>query len=130
MVRRWSEWGWAVAVFAGVIGGACSESGSGSAPQSEMPGRQVAVAAGCSSCHGSDFAGGIGPSWVGLAGSDVALDDGSTVVADADYLFESIRDPSAKRVAGFGVAMPSSDLTDDEISEIVDYITSLRPNGD
>jgi len=119
-----------VAVFAGVIGGACSGSGPGSAPQSEMPGRQVAVAAACSSCHGPDFDGGIGPSWVGLAGSDVALDDGSTVVADADYLFESIRDPSAKRVAGFGVAMPTNDLTDDEISEIVDYITSLRSNGD
>jgi len=62
---------------------------------------------------------------VGLAGSDVELSDGTTVVADGEYLFESIRDPAARIVAGFSVQMPRNALTDEEIDEIVAFIGSL-----
>jgi cytochrome c oxidase subunit 2 len=62
---------------------------------------------------------------VGLAGSDVELSDGTTVVADGEYLFESIRDPAARIVTGFSVQMPRNALTDEEIDEIVAFIGSL-----
>jgi cytochrome c oxidase subunit 2 len=67
----------------------------------------------------------VGPSWVGLFGSEVDLADGSTIIADRDYLVESIRDPSAERVAGYSVPMPAVSLSDAEIAAIVDYIASL-----
>ena len=96
--------------------------------QSSAPaGEALAREAGCASCHGGSFQGGIGPGWVGLAGSDVELSDGSVVVADDGYLFESIRDPGAKLVAGFSVQMPRNTLSDAEIDEIVAFIRSLGP---
>jgi cytochrome c oxidase subunit 2 len=111
----------------GFVGVSCGAEESGS--ESSLPGRQIAASAGCLSCHGSDFSGGIGPSWIGLAGSEVKLSDGSSVTADRDYLFESIRDPGAKLVAGYSVAMPRNSLSDEEISQIVDLIESLS-SGD
>ena len=42
-----------------------------------------------------------GPTWFGLYGSDVELDNGTTVVADDAFIAESILDPKAKEVAGF-----------------------------
>ena len=88
-------------------------------------GLDVAKNSGCASCHGQGFKGGTGPSWVGLFGSTVGLSDGSTVVADRAYLFESIRDPSAKGVDGYPLLMPTNSLGDDQINAIVDYIESL-----
>ncbi len=88
-------------------------------------GLEAAQHAGCASCHGADFAGGVGPGWFGLAGSERPLVDGSTVVADRAYLIESIADPSAKRVAGYSLMMPGNSLSDTEIDQIVDYIEAL-----
>jgi cytochrome c oxidase subunit 2 len=98
--------------------GSSSESAAGA-------GEQIVREAGCASCHGGSFQGGVGPKWVDLAGSEVVLSDGSTVVADDAYLFESIRDPAARVVAGYSVQMPQNSLTDDEIDEIVAFIRSL-----
>ena len=110
-----------------VLLAACGSDESSSTGTGSGSDRGAAIAqnAGCASCHGGSFQGGVGPSWVGLAGSEVELTDGSTVVADDAYLFESIRDPSAKVVAGFGVQMPRNSLSDEEIGEIVAYIRSL-----
>lgn len=91
----------------------------------ELDGRTLALDSGCAGCHGTDFSGSIGPTWRGLYGSEVTLDDGTTVTADRDYLAEAIRDPSAKRVEGYTVVMPHNRLTDDEIDAIVDYIETL-----
>ena len=88
-------------------------------------GLEAAQHAGCASCHGADFAGGVGPGWIGLAGSERPLVDGSTVVADRAYLIESLADPSAKRVAGYSLMMPGNSLSDTEIDQIVGYIEAL-----
>ena len=88
-------------------------------------GRSVMRSKGCGSCHGSNGGGGVGPAFTGLFGADVPLDDGSTVVADRDYLVESILDPSAKRVEGYSLPMPRTELTDDEIDAIITYIEAL-----
>jgi cytochrome c553 len=94
-------------------------------PPVAAEGRSVANKNGCAACHGTNGEGGVGPTFTGLFGSIVELDDGSTVTADRDYLIESIKDPAAKRVAGFRLPMPTNRLTDDEIDQIVDYIEAL-----
>jgi len=105
---------------------ACSDSAPpAAAPTDAEAGWAVARQAGCAACHGADSRGGVGPGWVGLYGSEVELADGSTVIADQSYLFESIRDPSAQQAAGLPAIMPTNSLSDDEIDAIVTYIESL-----
>jgi cytochrome c oxidase subunit 2 len=113
-----------VTVFALAACGGSDAPGSKDSPVGAA-GEQIARQVGCASCHGGSFEGSVGPGWVGLAGSEVELRDGTTVVADGVYLFESIRDPAAQVVAGYGVQMPRNALTDDEIDEIVAFIGSL-----
>ncbi|MGD9793236.1 MAG: cytochrome c family protein [Acidimicrobiia bacterium] len=89
-------------------------------------GLEIAKSSGCAGCHGSSFDGAIGPSWVGLYGSQVEISGNGKVFADDAYLFESIRDPEAKKVKGAtGVLMPSNTLTDDEINDVIAYIKTL-----
>ncbi len=87
-----------------------------------------ALASQCLSCHSVDGSQMVGPTWKGLYGSEVELEDGTTVIADVEYLTESIKDPGAKIVKGFPAgAMPpyGSILTDENIQDIVAYIQSL-----
>ena len=106
--------------------GACSSShnASGASTQAAQ-GKTIAMNRGCTTCHGATAQGGLGPSWVGLSGSTVQLDDGSKVTADDAYLAESIRTPSAKKVAGYSLAMPPIPLSDEEVAAVVAYIDSL-----
>jgi cytochrome c oxidase subunit 2 len=76
-------------------------------------------------CHGNNGEGGIGPAWIGLAGSEVALEDGSTVIADAEYLRRSIVDPDSQIVAGYTIRMPKTELTESEVAALVAYIEEL-----
>jgi cytochrome c1 len=99
---------------------------SSAAPASPVEaGEQLARSKGCAGCHGQDFDGGAGPTWVGLAGSEVVLVDGSTLVADDEYLTRAIADPSADLVDGYNLKMPANNLTADEIADIVAYINTL-----
>ena len=88
-------------------------------------GEQLSRSMGCAGCHGPDFAGGAGPSWVGLAGSEVTLVDGTTVVADDTYLTAAIAEPSRDLVDGYTLKMPANNLTDAEVADIVAYIETL-----
>ena len=80
---------------------------------------------GCAGCHGQNFGGGAGPSWLGLAGSDVTLVDGTTVVADDAYLTAAIAEPSKDLVDGYTLKMPPNNLDDAEVADIVAYINAL-----
>ena len=64
-------------------------------------GEKQVKASGCTGCHSLDGSARPGPTWKGLAGSQVKLADGSTVTADDEYLLESIADPNAQVVEGF-----------------------------
>jgi len=90
-----------------------------------VKGEELARSMGCAGCHGQNFGGGAGPSLVGLAGSEVLLEDGTTVVADTAYLVRSIADPSAELVADYNLKMPANTLSDEEIDDIVAYIETL-----
>lgn len=98
--------------------------GDGSAGLSEEArrGAEIADDNGCTACHRS---GGAASSFDNLYGSTVELDDGTTVVADDDYLTRSITDPGADVVAGFAVSMPDNDLDDGEVAAVVAYIREL-----
>lgn len=83
----------------------------------------------CSSCHTSDDSEGLGPTFKGLYGSPRTLADGTQVTADEKYLIDSIRSPDKQIVKSYDVgSMPPPDvpLTDQEISEIIAYIKSLK----
>jgi cytochrome c oxidase subunit 2 len=88
-------------------------------------GRDVARSNGCAACHGANGQGGVGPAFVGLYRSDRELIDGSIVVADSDYLYESITQPGAKLVAGYRGRMPSNNLDDAQITSIMAWIEEL-----
>jgi cytochrome c oxidase subunit 2 len=120
----------AVATAAALLAlGACSSSSS-SAPADLSPeaaaGREISISAGCASCHGEDGNGRVGPKWIGLADSQVTLSDGTVVTADDAYLYESIKDPGAKKRRGASGIMPSNKLTDEEIASIIVYIRALK----
>lgn len=113
------------AVFVG-CGGSDSASGDRGVPQGPLAatGEQLSQDRGCHSCHRP---GGVGPEWTGLYGSEVTLDDGSVVIADEGYIRLAITDPGAQKVADFNLAMPPTDLDDDEIDAVVAYIETLGP---
>jgi cytochrome c oxidase subunit 2 len=104
--------------------GSGDDSSSGDDGDPVRRGRELAEDRGCVSCH-REGGGGIGPDWEGLAGSTVTLDDGSTVVADEEYLTLAITDPDAQIVEDYDIRMPSNRLDDDEVAAIVAYIESL-----
>jgi cytochrome c551/c552 len=88
-------------------------------------GLKIAQQSGCASCHGSDFGGGTGPTWQGIVGQTVAFKGGESGVIDRAYLIESIKYPDKKKHVGYSVIMPYNNLSDAEISDIVDYIEAL-----
>jgi cytochrome c oxidase subunit II len=92
-------------------------------------GEQLYTELGCQACHSLTGAVGVGPSWRGLYGqTNHPLADGSTVVVDEEYLYESIVAPNAKIVAGFNAnAMPSySYLRDSQIYDLIEFIKTLE----
>jgi len=89
--------------------------------------QNLAIQKGCAACHSVDETDKIGPTWVGLYGSQVELVDDTFVMADEGYLIESIKDPNAKIVKGYSKgAMPLVPLTDDELDTLVTYIKTIE----
>jgi cytochrome c oxidase subunit 2 len=82
----------------------------------------------CDSCH-SPVGGeqSRGPSLVGLAGKPVTLSTGDQVVADDNYLRESILRSASKVVAGYQPIMPAYEgqLGEEQVLQLIAYIRSL-----
>jgi mono/diheme cytochrome c family protein len=105
---------------------ACGGAGGGddsALSEAGRRGRDISNSNGCAGCHGGD--GGVGPSWDGLYGSEVKLADGTTVTADEAYLTRAIVEPNAEIVEGYVLKMPSNDLSDDEVADVIAYIREL-----
>lgn len=88
-------------------------------------GRVVALENGCAVCHGQYGQGGAAGGFFGLWGSTVELSDGTTVVADPEYLRRAIVDPAAEIVAGSDLEMPAVELTDDQVAAMLTWIEAL-----
>lgn len=83
---------------------------------------------GCATCHSLDGSRGQGPTWKGLFGQTRKFADGSSAVADANYIRESILEPQNKVVAGFEPIMPTYKgmMRDRELLGVIEYIKSLK----
>jgi cytochrome c oxidase subunit 2 len=83
---------------------------------------------GCKQCHSLDGSAGIGPTWKGLFGRQVAIVGGKSVPANEDYIRESVLDPQAQIVAGFEPVMPTykGRLSDAEITALIAYMKTLK----
>ena len=102
---------------------------SGNAGQASpaAAGRGLFESLGCASCHGANGEGGRGPALIGLYGSKVVLNNNQTVTADEGYLRESILNPQAKIVTGFGPIMPSfqGQVSEEQLLQVVAFVKSL-----
>ncbi len=91
-------------------------------------GQQLYQTLGCVSCHGASGEGGRGPALAGLFGKPTQLVGGQTVKADEGYIRESIMNPQAKLVDGFGPIMPTfqGQITEDQLVQILAFMKSLQ----
>lgn len=124
--RRAARWASATAFVAVVV--ACGDRTSTDTGNARTPaerGERIAAESGCQACHGRNWEGGVAPTWIGLAGSTVTLQDGTTVVADTAYLTRSITDPAVEISGNATMVMPPNRLTDEQVADVVAFIESL-----
>jgi cytochrome c oxidase subunit II len=81
----------------------------------------------CNTCHRND-SGARGPNLAALFGSTVTLADGRKLVADENYVRESILNPQAKVVQGFQPIMPTfqGQLSEEALLQLVEYIKAMK----
>jgi cytochrome c oxidase subunit II len=88
----------------------------------------------CNVCHSIDGSRAAGPTMKGLAGSQVKLNTGQVVTANAAYLRQSITDPDTQIVSGYGPDVMSAALDPftsqinqtENVNALVAYIESLK----
>ena len=81
----------------------------------------------CITCHKTDSSG-RGPILAGVFGSTVDLQDGRQVVADENYLRESIMNPQAKVVRSYQPIMPTfqGTVSEENLLQLIAYIKTLK----
>jgi len=82
----------------------------------------------CNACHSIDGIRGVGPALNDIFGTTRTFEDGTSVVADDNYLRESIVSPGVRIVQSFPAAMPATfgSLTTKQIDGLVAYMKSLE----
>ncbi len=91
-------------------------------------GTKLFVSYGCNACHSLDGSVLVGPSWLGLFGNERTFSDGSTAIANDDYLRSSIITPQGNIVKGFNNVMPSFGyLSEKEVIGLMTYIKTIQP---
>ena len=105
-------------------------SGNVNQQSASTAGQQLYQSLGCVSCHGANAEGGRGPALQGLFNSQMPLNNSQVVKADENYIRESILNPQAKIVAGFGPIMPSfqGQVSEEQLMQLAAYIKSLSAN--
>ncbi len=93
-------------------------------------GQKLSNSKGCMACHAVD---GVKqqpcPNWKGLFGKERLLVSGETVVADEEYLANSIVNSWDQVVEGYGKTMPPYNFPEQEIEALVAYLKSLGEGG-
>jgi cytochrome c oxidase subunit 2 len=87
---------------------------------------------GCVTCHQAEAdRQGRCPNLHGIWGRPQQLTTGATITVTADYVRESILNPSAKIVAGYQNIMPTFQglVTEDGIQQLIEYVKSIGPTG-
>jgi cytochrome c oxidase subunit 2 len=95
-------------------------------------GQQLYQTLGCASCHGANGEGGRGPTLAGIFGIEQELENGARQRVDEGYIRESITNPQAKLVRGFGPIMPTfqGQVSEDQLMQLIAYIKSLHATGE
>jgi cytochrome c oxidase subunit 2 len=92
-------------------------------------GAQLFQTLACDTCHRPSAVGMVprAPRLEGLFGRQVKLADGRTLLADENYLRESIVNPGAKIVAGWTPIMPTfqGQVSEEQLVQIIAYVKSL-----
>ena len=85
---------------------------------------------GCASCH-QQASQGRGPTLTGVYGSQQRLTTGQTVLADDEYIRNSILNPTSQIVEGYQPIMPTfkGQVTEEQLVSLVAYIKSLGGAG-
>jgi cytochrome c oxidase subunit 2 len=106
-------------------------SGNTSNTTPAVAGQQLFQTLGCVSCHGATGEGGRGPALNGLFGRETQLVGGQKITADEAYIRESILNPQAQLVDGFGPIMPTfqGQISEDQLVQLLAYIKSLQANS-
>lgn len=123
----------AIASFIKTLDGSQAEAKTDTATQTkaskdmtpEERGKALYASKACSGCHSLDGSKVVGPTFKGLYGKDGEHTEG-TYIANDDYLKESILKPNAKIVKGYAPAMPVMPLTDEEVSDLIAYIKTIK----
>ena len=116
--------GWVIAMepadFQVWLGGGAAEGSMASA------GEKLFQDLACITCHRADTQG-RGPVLEGLFGKPVQLQNGQTVIADENYIRESIVNPQAKLAAGFQPLMPTYQglIAEEGLLQLIAYIRTL-----
>jgi cytochrome c oxidase subunit 2 len=91
-------------------------------------GASLYVNLGCSTCHSIDGTKGQGPSWKGIYGQQHKMTDGKSFLVDDNYIRESILNPQAKIVEGYGGIMPSyqGQIRERQLLAVIAYMKTLK----
>jgi mono/diheme cytochrome c family protein len=92
-------------------------------------GERLYVQNACNACHSTDGTDLVGPTFAGLYGAEREFTDGTSQVADEDYIIESIVEPGVLIVEGYDNVMAAyTHLSDSELQSLVEFIRSLSDN--
>lgn len=97
-------------------------------PLAEL-GELVYSTAGCQGCHSTDGSSRVGPTFAGLYMNEREFTDGSTRIADEEYLIESILYPQELVNVGYPNNMPNiyeAQLSERELDGLVEFIKELQ----
>ena len=95
-------------------------------------GKKVFQQKGCMACHTITTEKRIGPGLQGLFGAKREFEKQKSITADENYIRESILNPSARLVKGFGnppMTPFAGLLTEEEMTGLIEYIKTLKPTG-
>ncbi|GAB4542020.1 MAG: hypothetical protein Kow0063_33490 [Anaerolineae bacterium] len=91
-------------------------------------GAELAQSQGCLGCHSVDGSQLVGPTWLGLYGTEELLEGGGSALVDEAYLRTSILEPGAQITRGYVNVMPATyrdTLSEEQIEALIEYIKSL-----
>ncbi len=92
-------------------------------------GRQAYAKWACIGCHTLDGKPSTGPTWKGLYGSTRTFNDGTTAVANEDYIRESVWDPNKHIAKGFEPnKMPAFKgmVSEEELAALIEFIKTVK----
>ena len=103
------------------------EDGPPIAPTAEE-GEKIYKQKNCNTCHSVDDSKLTGPSFKGIWGTQQALNDGTSVLVDENFVRESIVNPQAKIAKDYNPVMPSFQglIAKSEMEALFAYLRSLK----